>query len=153
MGGGEKIVFGREKKIVRKQIQLLHALHVYKLVWLSSIFACVNMHTYAWLIMIIGHMKLYEPISINMYLCGGARVWLQKKIHTNTYEHICMYRYIATCVCVCARARGIEASLRWLIHDMRTRVLPPHWLLLTYAVVCWHMLTYADICWRMLTYA
>jgi hypothetical protein len=29
--------------------------------------------------MIIVHMKLYEPISINMYLCWCARVWLQKK--------------------------------------------------------------------------
>ncbi len=84
-----------------------------------------------------------------------------------------MYIYIATCVCVCARVRGIEASLRWLIHDMRTRLLPPHmlysaieaewrWLIhdpepsciiyvssrtLTYALTC------ADVCCRRLTYA
>ncbi len=57
--------------------------------------------------------------------------------------NICMYVYVAICVyvCVCeresARARAIEAEWRWLIHDMRTRLLPPHML---------YSLTHADVC-------
>ncbi len=54
-----------------------------------------------------------------------------------------MYIYMCVCVCVCvcvstrARALAIEAVWRWLIHDMRTRLLPPHML---------YSLTYADVC-------
>jgi hypothetical protein len=50
--------------------------------------------------------------------------------------NICMYTYVAMCVCVsvcvCKRARAralaIEAEWRWLIYDVRTRLLPPHML-------------------------
>jgi hypothetical protein len=78
--------------------------------------------------MIIVHKAIRSYIYKYVFVWVCARVVIKKKnVPTNTYEHTCMHMYIA-CVCVCVYARGIEAGWSWLIHDMRTRLLPPHML-------------------------
>ncbi len=104
---GGKIVFGREKKIVRKKNSITACCTCLQLsVTLLYIYVC----EYEYIRMTDHDHRTYEAkrTYIHKYVLvwGCARVATKKKtVHTNTYEHMCMYTYIATCVYVRARAR------------------------------------------------
>ncbi len=75
----------------------------------TLLYICV--FEYAYICMTDHDHRTYEAIRTYIYkyslvwVC--ARVATKKKVHTNTYEHICMYINIATCVCERARALAL----------------------------------------------
>ncbi len=105
MGGGGKIVFEREKKIVRKKNSIIACFTCLQLN-VTLLYICVC--EYAYIRMTDHDHRTYEAIRtyIHKYvLCVCTRVWLyiKKKYIQIRMKNICMYIYIVTCVCVCVR--------------------------------------------------
>jgi hypothetical protein len=109
VGGGGKIVLGREKKIGRKNNSITACFTCLQLS-VTLLYICVC--EYAYIRMTDHEHRTYE--AIRTYIHKYVLVWVcarvatkNKKEHTNTYEHMCMYIYIATCVCECVCARAV----------------------------------------------
>ncbi len=107
-GGGKDSLWERKENSKKKKFN--HCL-LYLSIQLNVTLLYICVCEYAYIRMTDYDHRSYEAIRtyihkyVLVWVC--ARVDIKKKnVHTNTYEHICMYIYIATCVCVCVRARA-----------------------------------------------
>ena len=109
MGGGEKIVFGREKKIVRGKKTIIAC---FTCLQLNVTLLYIGVCEYAYIRMTDHEHRTYE--AIRTYIYKYALVWVCARVATkkkSTYKyvwtHVYVYIHSYMCVCVCVRARAV----------------------------------------------